>query len=461
MTEKGSIGAFPRGGGVQHFWMRKGAARLPSVARAEGIYVWDGAGRRYLDATSGPVAVNLGHGNPRVLAAMREQSEKVCFAYPSYLESENNVRLGDLLARLCRPGLDRAFFVSSGAEAVEKALEFARLHAVARGETTRCKFISRRPCFHGSTLATQALAEDPGQHPLGPLLQNWPKVRAPFSYRPAEGLDAEADAARCAEELRETILAQGPDTVLAFVMEPVMGFSGGASHCPPAYYRRVREICDEFGVLLIYDEVMSGAGRTGRFLAADRWPDARPDLTVLAKGLGSGYYPVAAMLAPDAMVEAVVDAGGFHLGHTNKASPLACAVALAVLEETLERDLIAAAERNGAYLRERLRDLQQEIPIIGDVRGLGMMNAMEFVADPVSRDMLPRHLDVPREISRMCLEHGLLLYARRTSGGRYGDWIMLAPPLIAETAQIDELVGLLRAVLRSYHAQLHRDGHCR
>lgn len=459
MSRKDPIGTSAHGGGVQHFWMRKGAARLPSVARADGIYIWDGEGRRYLDATSGPLSVNLGHANRRVLDAMREQSERVCFAYPAYFESEDNIRLGDLLARLCGPGLDRSFFVSSGAEAMEKTLEFARLYAVARGDTARRKIISRRPAFHGSTLATQALSSDPGENLLGPLLQRWPKVDAPFSYRPAQGLDSEGNADRCAEQLRETILVEGPETVLAFVIEPVMGFSGGATHAPPSYYRRIREICDEFGILLIFDEVMSGAGRTGRFLAADWWPEARPDLVALAKGLGSGYHPVAAFVAPDAMVQAVVNDGGFLLGHTHKASPLACAVALAVLEETLDRDLIAMAARNGEYLRAQLRALQAEISIIGDVRGLGQMNAIEFVADPHTRSMLPRQLDVPADISRLGREHGLLLYARRTSGGRYGDWIMVAPPLIAEPPQIDEIVQLLRATLLAYQSQLRRDGH--
>jgi adenosylmethionine-8-amino-7-oxononanoate aminotransferase len=259
--------------------------------------------------------------------------------------------------------------------------------------------------------------------------------------------------------LRAAILEAGPDSVLAFIIEPVMGFSGGAAHAPPAYYRRVREICDEFGVLLIFDEVMSGAGRTGKFLAAHYWPDAKPDLVVLAKGIASGYHPVAGFLAPDSMVQAVVGAGGFHLGHTQKASPLACAVSLAVLRELTERKLMANAEAMGALLRRRLEEMKVELRIIGDVRGLGLMSGIEFVANPETKAMLQRQIDVPKEISRIAMEKGLLLYARRTAGGRFGDWILVAPPLISTRDQIEELCDLLRDTLLEYQSRLRRDGH--
>lgn len=455
------IGATPRGGGVQHFWLPKGTPQLPRIVRGEGVYVWDAAGRRYLDGTCGPLAVNLGHGNPRVLEAMRAQAERICYAYPAYFESESNTQLADLLAELAGTGFDRCFFVNSGAEAVEKVIEFARLYAVARGETKRVKVIARMPSFHGSTLGTQSLGETPDTSPLGAMLHPWPKVPAPFPYRPATGLDVEADAARCAEALRSAILDAGPETVLAFILEPVMGFSGGATCAPPAYYRRIREICDEFGLLLIFDEVMSGAGRTGRFLAAHYWPDAKPDLVSLAKGIASGYHPVAGFMAPEAMVQTVVGAGGFHFGHTQKASPLACAVSLAVLRELAERKLMVNAEAMGALLRRRLEEMKAEIPVIGDVRGLGLMIGVEFVADPETKAMLPRQLDVPKDISRIAAEKGLLLYARRTAGGRFGDWIMVAPPLISTRDQIEELCDMLRATLLEYQSRLRRDGHVR
>lgn len=438
------------GGGVQHFWLAPDAARPPRLARAAGVYMWDTQGNRYLDATSGPVAVNLGHSNPRVLDALARQARQASFAYPSYFESEDNLLLGDLLAQQAGPGFDRTFLVSGGAEAVEKCIQFARLHALATGQSSRYKIISRLPAFHGSTLACQGLSEDPQNSPLAPMLPRWPRVPVPFSYRPAGDLEPEADAMRCADALHAAILAAGPETVLAFIIEPIMGLSGGANFSPPSYYRRIREICTEFGVQLIFDEVMSGAGRTGRFLAAHWWPDAMPDLVVLGKGLGCGYFPLGGFMASDAMTQAVVGAGGFHLGHTYKANPLACAVGVAVIRETLELDLVSRAAASGEYLRGRLHDLQQELPVIGDVRGLGLFNAIEIVADPATRAMFPRQRDVVKEISRLALQEGLLMYARRTSGGRFGDWLMMTPPLTITRAETDELIDLLGRALRRF-----------
>jgi adenosylmethionine-8-amino-7-oxononanoate aminotransferase len=299
-----------------------------------------------------------------------------------------------------------------------------------------------------------ALSADPG---YAPYLGDYPPtlyVPTPMSYRPPPGLSAAAYALQCAEALRTTILAAGPETVLAFILEPVMGFCGGADSATPEYYRRVRHICDEFGVLLIHDEIVSGAGRTGHFLAADAWPEARPDLAILAKGLGGGYFPLAAFLAPAHLVDAVAGAGGFQVGHTHKAQPLACAVGLAVLEETIGQRLMANAQELGVYLRDRLESLKRGCAIVGDVRGRGMLNAVELVADPQSRRMLPREIDVIGRVQELALERGLLIYGRRTHGGRFGDWIMVAPPLIATRADIDEIVDGLGSCLRTFEAEL-------
>jgi adenosylmethionine-8-amino-7-oxononanoate aminotransferase len=441
-------------GGMQHFWTPPGKSPLERVSRAQGVHVWDTAGRRYIDVTSGPVAVNLGHGNPRVLRAMQEQAARVSFAYPTAFESDSNVRLTERLTAQAGMRLERAFFVSGGSEAVEKALQFARRYAMAIGQGSRFKVISRNPSYHGSTRATMALSADPGYAPFLTAGQGGIHVPAPWSYRRPDGVDALTYALECAEALREQILVEGPDTVLAFILEPVMGFSGGATYAPPEYYRRVREVCDEFDVLLIFDETISGAGRTGKFLAAHWWPEARPDMVTLAKGLGGGYYPLAAFLASARMADAVVHAGGFHLGHTHKGHPLACAVGLAVLEETLEQKLIERANEAGAYLRTQLTGLRSENHIVGDVRGLGLLNAIEIVADQDTRDMLPRSLDVIGRIQALARDCGLLIYGRRTHGGRFGDWIMVTPPLIATHADIDEIVGGLGTALRAFAVEV-------
>lgn len=447
--------------GIQSFWQKADTPRIARVSHAKGMHVWDTDGRRYIDVTSGPVAVNIGHGNERVLRAMREQAERVCFAYPSAFESESNVRVTTRLAEEAGLGLDCAFFVSSGSEAVEKCLQFARRAALASGAGKRTKIISRNPSYHGSTRATAALSGDPGYAPLltekdAPIL-----VPSPFSYRTPTGIDREKYATQCAEDLRAKIIGEGPESVLAFILEPVMGFCGGADFAPGSYYARVREICTEFGVLLIFDETISGAGRTGKFLAAHWWKNSRPDLVTLAKGIGGGYYPLSAFLAPQSMVDAVAGAGGFHIGHTHKAHPLACAVGLAVLDVTRDDGLIANALAIGEFLRERLRQLQFELPIIGNVRGLGMLNAVEFVADPATKAMLPRELDVLGRLQAIAREQGLLIYGRRTHGGRFGDWLMVTPPLIASRDDVEEIVVGLAATIRQYRDELHRAGHLR
>jgi adenosylmethionine-8-amino-7-oxononanoate aminotransferase len=445
-------------GGIQHFWTPAGKSPLPRIDRAEGLYVWDTAGRRYLDVTSGPVAVNLGHGNARVLAALREQAARACFAYPTSFESEANVRLSECLAAAAGPGLERTFFVSSGSEAIEKCIQFARLHAIVQGQGARWKVIGRYPSYHGSTLGALSLSGDLTAGVMQPYMRAAPHVPAPLSYRLPDGYDAAGFARHCLASLEDTIRQEGPDTVLAFIMEPVIGLAGGAVSAPDFYYGEVRRICDRHGIRLIYDEVISGAGRTGRFLAAHHWPDARPDLVVLAKGLGGGYYPIGAFLAPAAMVAAVAEQGGFHYGHTHKGSPLACAVALAVLDETLDRGLVAQAESTGAYLRARLSALMKEIPILGDVRGRGLLNAIEIVADQQTKAMLPRNLDVIGEIKAIALSKDLLIYGRRSHGGRYGDWLMMTPPLIATPADIDLIVAGIAATLHDFTARLSRQG---
>ncbi len=279
--------------------------------------MWDTEGRRYIDASSGPVVSNIGHGNERVVRAMAEQARKVAFASRSQFENEPNIQLADLVTSLAGPGLERAFFVSGGSEATEAAIKLARQYAVVRGETSRWKVIAREPGYHGGTLGALAVTGDPeAERVFGALTRPMPKVPAPFSYRLPANHDADSYARHCAAALEDTIRREGPETVLAFIMEPVGGLATGALVAPDHYHRAVREICTRHGVLLIYDEVMSGAGRTGAFLAADHWPDARPDLVTLAKGIAAGYTPMGAVLAPASMVEAVAEAGGFMHGHT-------------------------------------------------------------------------------------------------------------------------------------------------
>lgn len=435
------------------------AARRPRIARAEGVWFEDVEGRRYMDASSGPVVSNLGHGNRRVLDAMAAQAEAVAFAFPMQWESEANLRLSARLAELAGPSLDRSFLCSGGSEAVETALKFARSHAVAAGQAGRWKVIGRDPGYHGGTLGALAVTGDKAAHALyGPMLRAMPLVPAPFTYRLPPNHTAESYARLCADALEALIRAEGAETVLAFIMEPVGGLATGALVAPDAYYKAVRDICSRYGVLLIFDEVMSGAGRTGRFLAAQHWPEAAPDLVVLAKGITAGYTPMGAVLAPSAMVDVVAGAGGFMHGFTYFANPLSCAVGAAVLDELVERDLVGNAERMGARMRERLEALAGRCPIVGDIRGKGLLLAVELVADKAEKRMIPLERMAPYRMQALGLEHGLALYCRRTGGGKYGDWLMVTPPLIVTEAEVDELAARLEATLGAYVEELHRDG---
>jgi adenosylmethionine-8-amino-7-oxononanoate aminotransferase len=454
-----TIGDTPQGGPVQAFYVRKGTERRPPIARGEGIYLWDVTGRRYLDASSGPVVSNLGHGNRRVLEAMRAQAEQVTFAYPGLFESEANVALADLVCKLSGPGLDRPFFVSGGSEATEAAIKLARQYTLAIGQPGRVTVIGREPGYHGATLGALAVTGDHhADEVFGPLMRTMPKVPAPLSYRLAPGHSVESYARTCARALEDEIVRQGPNTVLAFIMEPVGGLASGAAVAPAAYYEEVRAVCDRHGVLLIYDEVISGAGRTGTFLAADHWPAVRPDLVTLAKGIAAGYTPFGAVLAPDRIVDAVVQSGGFLHGHTYIANPLSCAIAHAVVGEMIDRDLIGNAARMGLVLRERLEALAARSRIIGDVRGKGLLMAIELVADKQSKRMLPSELVAPARLCALALDHGLALYSRRTSKGKFGDWVMITPPLIIDAVQVDELVGLLGCAVGVFEGELSAAG---
>lgn len=453
------IGDEPKGGSVLGFYAPKGAARPPRVARGEGVFLWDANGKRYLDATAGAVVANIGHGNPRVLAAMTEQASKVTFAYPRFFESEHNIALADSVCALAGNGLDRAFFVSGGSEANEAAIKLARQYAVVTGQGSRAKVISRDPSYHGSTLGALAVTGDANTLNLyGPMVRPMPKVPAPLSYRIPDGHTVESHEKACADALEQTILREGPDTVLAFILEPIGGLSTGAVVSSAAYFQRVREICDRHGVLVIFDEIMSGAGRTGAFLAAHHWEGARPDLVTLAKGLAAGYTPLGCLLAPNRMVEAIAGAGGFVHGHTYFTNPLSCAVARAVVDEVVRHDLVTRARDMGELLMARLRDIASRSPIVGDVRGKGLLTAIEIVSDKAKRSQLPIAFNAPARLTEHGLKHGIALYNRRANLGAFGDLQMITPPLTITEAEIDELAELLEKSLADLADEVTRKG---
>lgn len=449
------LGTLARGEPIQVFAAPPGTPARPQIARASGIEMWDTAGNRYLDASSGPVACNLGYGNRRVLDALQSQAEAAAFANVSHFESKANRDFAERLAEAAGPGYERVFVVSGGSEANEAALKLARQIALSRGEGSRWKVIARQPSYHGGTLGALSVTGDPAAHEIfGAMMKPMPKVPAPATYRVPTGYDAESWALKCAQVLEDTIVAEGPDSVLAFIQEPVGGVATGALVPEAAYMRRVREICDTHGVLLIHDEVMSGGGRTGAFLSQEHWPGCKADLIVLAKGLGAGYLPLGVVLAPRALVETVATGGGFQHGHTALGNPLACAVGLAVLEETLERGLIDRSAKLGADLKGHIEDMATRYPMIGDIRGKGLLMAVEFVEDREEKRPFSISAGVAAALSRIAMQNGLILYARRTNGGRDGDWVMVSPPLVTTDAEMTEIAERLEKTFAQAEAEI-------
>ncbi len=426
----------------------------PFLDRGEGIYLFDENGKRYIDGSSGAMVSNIGHSNPRVLAKIKAQMDKATFGYRLHFRTHPSEDLAAKTVAMTPEGLDRVFFVSGGSEAVESAMKLARQYALTQGQATRYKVISRFPSYHGCTFgALDLTGYDPLREPFAPMMKGMPKIAAPATYLDRDNLTEDQRGLKYAELLRDKIVEEGPESVLAFVMEPIGGASTGALVAPDSYYGRVREICDEFGVLLIYDEVMTGAGRTGKFLAAEHW-GITPDIVAMSKGFGAGYAPLGAIVARSGLVEPVLDAGGFLHGFTYAGNPLACSAGLAVLEELEDQGLIENAARMGEVLMAELRALMDRYPFIGDVRGKGLLTAFEFVADRSTMEPLDPKINAYDRLVELAYARGLIIYSRRTRGGKAGDHFLVAPPLIITKDQIAEMMAILRDALDAFAIEI-------
>ena len=424
-------------------------AELPTVDHAEGVWLVDTAGRRYLDGCSGAVVANVGHGHPHVLRAMRDQAERVTFAYRTQFENEPAIRLARGLTEQLDGDLNRVFFVSGGSEATETAIKLARSYHVARGQPARHRILSRFPSYHGSTLgALAATGYVPLTEPYAPMLNGQDYVASPSCYRCPFGKEPASCGLDCADDLERVVRRLGPDTIAAFILEPIGGASTGAIVPPDGYLARVTEIADRYGFLLIHDEVMTGAGRTGRYCAHQHWRDeARVDILALSKGLGAGYAPLGAVVCRDEIAEAVLEVRGFPHGFSYAGNPLSCAVGLAVLEVMRDEDLVARARERGVALEAGLRGLAERHPMLGDVRGKGLLWGLEFVRDRERRATFDFGLDVAGLVARTAMEEGLLVYPRRGGGGLDGDHVLVAPPLTVSSEETEQLLARLDRTL--------------
>lgn len=425
------------------------------AVRGEGVYLYDAAGRRYLDAASGAAVCALGHGHPEVIATLRAQADKLAYAHPLRFTSPPMLELAEALTSTAPSNLSRVYFVSGGSEANETAIKLARQYHLACGRPGKYKVISRRVSYHGATLGALALSGQVARRrAFAPMLLPAPTAAPAYCYRCPFGKTPDTCALECADDLERVILYEGPENVAAFIAEPVSGSSAPGAYPPDAYWRRIREICDRYEVLLIVDEVMSGMGRTGRWWAIQH-SGVQPDLLTTAKGLGAGYTPIGAVLVSEEVYATLKRANlPFVHGFTFGGNPLSCAVARKVLE-ILDRDgLVEWAQVQGEKLLALLRETLGDHPHVGEVRGRGLLLGVEFVADKDKKTPFPAEADIRGRVARACLERGLYVYPGGGSAdGVRGDHILIAPPLIVEDVHLEQIATTLQAALEAVFAK--------
>ncbi|MET4084989.1 aspartate aminotransferase family protein [Bradyrhizobium sp. S3.5.5] len=419
----------------------------PKAIGGEGVYLFAEGGRRVIDASGGAAVSCLGHQHPRVIAAMTKQASTLAYAHTAFFSSEPAEVLAETLVGHEPGGLAYAYFVSGGSEAIEASIKLARQYFIEGGEPQRQHFIARRQSYHGNTLGALAAGGNAWRRaPYAPLLSGaFSHVTPAFAYH--EKHEGESDAqfvARLAAELEAEFQRLGPDTVAAFLAEPVVGATAGAVTAPDGYFKAVREICDRHGALLILDEVMSGMGRTGTTHAWEQEGIA-PDIQAIAKGLGGGYQPIGAMLASGKIIDTIrAGSGAFQHGHTYLAHPLACAAALAVQDVIREDRLLDRVKERGKQLEQRLTERFGNHRHVGDIRGRGLFWAIELVADRAGRTSFDPALKLNQKIKAEAFANGLSCYpGGGTVDGVSGDHVLLAPPYIASAAEIDLIVDKL------------------
>ncbi len=435
---------------MTHILHRAIGATLPHAAGGSGIEIVDTAGKRYLDASGGAAVSCLGHGHPAVNKALHEQIDRLAYAHSGFFTTDVAEKLADNLIAHAPKGISHTYLVSGGSEAVEAALKMARQYFIEKGEPARRNIVTRRQSYHGNTLGALAAGGNEWRRaPFAPLLMQTHHIDPCFAYRYAEpGESEEAYGLRAANLLEQKIQELGPDTVMAFIAETVVGATAGAVTPAKGYFKRIREICDKHGVLLILDEVMCGMGRTGTLHACEQEGIA-PDLMTIAKGLGGGYEPIGAVLLSKKIYDAFAGGSGFFQhGHTYMAHPLACAAGLAV-QETIQRDnLLANVTEMGALLQRRLGERFGNHAHVGDIRGRGLFQAVELVEDRSTKTPFDPARKLHAKVKKAAMARGLMVYPMGgTIDGQRGDHVLLAPPFIVTPEQIGEIVDRLGSAI--------------
>ena len=428
-----------------------GAKHRPRIMRGEGVWLWDDQGKRYLDGIGGIHVVSIGHGVPEIGEAMAAQARKVAFAFSSHFTTDPQIELADRVVRMAPPGMRKVQFTSGGTESNEMALQIVRQYFLARGKPSKWRAIARWHSYHGASVGTLSLSGHLGRRKdYAPYLLNFPHIDPPCGHFCEHGNDP-ATCLASADELATTIEREGPDTIAAFFAEPIIGTTAGAVVPPPGYYERIREICDRYDVLFVADEVITGFGRTGKNFGIEHW-DAVPDIITSAKGLSSGYAPIGAVIVHERVTDALAEgrADGYYTGYTFSGNPISCSAALAVQDYIARHNLIDRCERRGAYLKARLTQMAKRFPMIGDVRGEGLLLGIELVQDQASYAPFPRAHKLQERIVAAALERGLAIVGGVGRGhGPDGDHLLVTPPFVISEAECDDLVERLAGALGS------------
>ena len=427
--------------------IHRSLVKTPRMAQSsQGITITDTQGKSYIDASGGAAVSCLGHAHPDVLAAMHAQLDQLAYAHTSFFTSAVAEELADHLAAHAPAGLDNVYFVSGGSEAVEAALKMARQYFVELGQPQRTRFVARSQSYHGNTLGALAVGGNEWRRKqFAPLLMDVGRVSAAYAYRDQRADETpEQYGQRLVAEIDAKFQEIGPDQVIAFVAETVVGATAGALTAPPGYFAGVRALCDRYGILFIADEVMCGMGRTGTLHAVEQ-EGVVPDLMTIAKGLGGGYQPIGAVLAQDKVIDPMRRGSGlFQHGHTYLGHPMAAAAALAV-QKVIQRDqLMPQVRARGDYLRGALQARLGQHAHVGDIRGRGLFMAVELVQDRASKATFDPARKLHAAVKAQAMEHGLLCYPMGgTIDGQHGDHVLLAPPFIVSESDIDQIVDRL------------------
>ena len=427
-----------------HVFHRHNLTNYPTAVKGDGVYIIDKDGKRYFDGSSGAAVSCLGHSHPAVRAAITEQMNKLAYAHSGFFTTEPMEELAQWLVDNA-PGntLDRVYFVSGGSEAVEASIKLARQYYLEKGEPERRYVIARWHSYHGNTLGALSAGGNKWRRAqFEPLLVEMHHISACYEYRNAhEGESTYDFGQRVANELEDKIKQLGEDKVAAFIAEPVVGATIGCVPAVEGYYKRIREICDKYGVLLILDEVMCGMGRTGNLFAYE-YEGIVPDILTIAKGLGAGYQPIGAMMVSSEIFNTITNGSGFFQhGHTYLGHAMACAAALAVQKTIQSENLIANVNDKGAKLRAALEDTFGDHPFVGNIRGRGLFQGLEIVKDKATKNPFDPSLKVNAKLKANALAEGLMCYPMGGSvDGKNGDHVMFSPPFIMDDSHVDEII---------------------